>query len=196
MDHDLRQTLSQDIRRLVTGRMTNDEFDEVYERCMQSQDLAVKQIAEFGYGLYSSDVLFPYRLTGRFAADRATRRAAARCVLFLRSGLQYQWPRLPDRWVAGLLNGLAIGLGIPTGVILLVIGIPYLLSSGRDMEFWCKIVILGTCLFLGSIAFVMGQVWLSVKSHQRWAANGDFDVWPFFRREEFYNARQITGSVA
>ena len=195
MDHDLRRTLSQDIRQLVTGRMTNDEFDEVHDRCMQSQDLAVQQIAEFGYCLYSSDVLLPYRLKGRYAVDRATRRTAARCVLFLRSGLQYQWPRLSYPWVAGLLYSLAL-MGIPTGVILLTIAVPYLFSSGRDIEFWRRVIILGAFVFLGSIAFVVGKLRFNAKSHRRWVAIGDFDVWPFFRREEFYEARQNAGSAA
>jgi hypothetical protein len=189
MDHALRRALSQDIRRLVTGRMTNDEFDEVYDRCMQSQDLAVQQIAEFGYCLYSSDVLIPYRLKGCHAVDRATRRTAARCVLFLRSGLPYNWPRLSDPWIAGLLYGLALLGGIPTGLILLAIGMPYLLSGGREAEFWRQVVIVGTLLFLGSLAFVVGSSQLNAKVRRRGMALGDFDVWPFFRREEFYTAR-------
>jgi hypothetical protein len=87
IDRKLRAELSQDIRRLATGRMTNDAFDdlyyEVYER---SDDRAVNEIAAFCYGLYSSDLLFPIRLRGRYALDAETKRTIARCVLFLRSG--------------------------------------------------------------------------------------------------------------
>ena len=41
VDTELRHRLSQDLRRLITGRMTNDEFDDVYyESYFDSDDLA------------------------------------------------------------------------------------------------------------------------------------------------------------
>src|SRR5262245_24251555 len=48
VDFSTRKDLSQDLRRLVTGRMTNDEFDEVaYGRFFDSKDRAVDSIAHF-----------------------------------------------------------------------------------------------------------------------------------------------------
>jgi hypothetical protein len=45
-------------------------------------------------------------------------------------------------------------------------------------------------LFLGSSVYAVGKSRLDSKLRRRWEASGDFDVWPFFRREEFYEARR------
>jgi len=83
-----RRQLSQHLRQLVTGRATNDEFDEWYYNDYEtSEDRATQAISAFGYSLYSD--LWPYRLRGVHAVDKETRRTAARCVLFLRSKLEY-----------------------------------------------------------------------------------------------------------
>lgn len=190
IDNQLRRDLSQDIRRLVLGRMTNDEFDDAYCRCSQSQDPAVAGIAEFGNCLYSRDQLFPYRLKGSNAVDRATRRTAARCVLFLRSGLPYDWPLLPESFLAGLFNGVAIFVGIPTGLILLLLGVPYRLFDGHDSEFWCSTVFVGAVMLTASVAFAVGKVRVDARTWQQWRTNGDYDAWPFLRREDLYEARR------
>ena len=72
VDLELRHRLSQDLRRLVTGRMTNDDFDDAYyESYMDSNDIAVREISRFGWSLYSSDVLFclPTNYGGRIASQ-------------------------------------------------------------------------------------------------------------------------------
>ncbi|HVC98463.1 MAG TPA: hypothetical protein VND64_32650 [Pirellulales bacterium] len=57
VDHEARQALSLALRRLVTGRMTNDEFDDLYYGSwVNSSDRAVDVIATSAYCLYSSDV--------------------------------------------------------------------------------------------------------------------------------------------
>ena len=97
VDSDLRISLSQDVRRLATGRMSNDDFDDVYyEQYDSSHDRAVCEISGFCYSLYSSDLLLPMRLRGRHALDADTKRTCIRAVLFLRSGLEYEWPAFPD----------------------------------------------------------------------------------------------------
>src|SRR5262249_43935758 len=68
VDREARQELAVALHRLVTGQMTNDQFDEVFEACVDSEDAAVAAIANFGWGLYSSWLLWPYRLKGRHAS--------------------------------------------------------------------------------------------------------------------------------
>ncbi|MEL6899243.1 MAG: hypothetical protein AAFP90_24330, partial [Planctomycetota bacterium] len=64
VDSKLRKLLSQDIRRLVTGRMTNDDFDDAYyEHYGSSDDRAILEISGFRYSLYPSDSLFLMRLS-------------------------------------------------------------------------------------------------------------------------------------
>jgi hypothetical protein len=189
VDGELRSDLSQDIRRLGTGRMTNDAFDdryyEVYER---SDDRAVNEIAGFCYSLYSSDLLFPMRLRGLNALDAETKRTIARCVLFLRTGNEYGWPPFPDNLVARILAGLAYSIGFPGGVAITLIG--FLMAVFDPEPFAFIMLAIGlpmaaACLY---VRFLRSPV-----SHEKWRQYtefGDYDCWPFLRRESFDSARK------
>ena len=132
-----RRQLSSQLRHLVTGRATNDQFDEwYYNDYEESQDRAVQAVSAFGYGLYSSDVLSPYRLRGIHAVDSRTRTTAARCVLFLRSSLEYEWPDQPDSPAARLLQGMAFFLGLPVGIVLGLISIPLIFTRDTGFAIW------------------------------------------------------------
>ena len=189
IDGMLRPELSQDIRRLATGRMTNDAFDdryyEVYER---SDDRAVTEIASFCYGLYSSDLLLPMRLRGRHALDDETKRTIARCVLFLRSGHEYEWPPFPGNLAARILAGLSISLGFPGGVALTLIGLMMAVSNPEPFAFVVLAIglpLAAACLYVGYFRSTMSpDVW------RRYTAFGDYDCWPFLRRESFESARK------
>lgn len=193
-----RNELSQNLRRLVTGRMTNDEFDElVYHPACDSPDGAVRRIAEFGYCLYSSDVIWPYRLKGCHAVSSETRRVAARCVLLLRSALEYEWPPEPDNPTARELQGLAMFLGLPLGIALLLICLPVLFTNAwPEMIGW---------IFLAALAVLAFSLWMLVvhpcraRNSARWQAffqSGDYEVWPFLRRSDFDHARGRRGDAS
>lgn len=101
IDRELRTKLSGDLRALVTGRMTNDDFDDVYYgKYLDSDDQAVREIAEFGWTMYSSDLLYPYRLRGRHAVGPDERKFAARSILFLRTNNEYQEPPESERFTS------------------------------------------------------------------------------------------------
>jgi hypothetical protein len=182
----LRKHLSQDLRRLITGRMTNDDFDEVYGDSYEtSTDRAVSQIAGFGYSQYSSGLLFPIRLRGRHAVDKETRCTAARAVLFLRSGLKYEWPVTPDRECAAIFRAL----GIPIGFLLSVTCIPLAIYAPSVGGF-AYLSILGPLLLIGALR-VAFRLRHEVSEDQRlFDESGDFEVWPFLRREDFDEARR------
>jgi hypothetical protein len=93
IDRDARNDLAESLRRLVDGDMTNDEFDDGYHgRWCESKDAAVVEISGFGYSLYSSDLLWPYRLKGRHAVPAQTREIAQHAIRFLQTDLEYEWP--------------------------------------------------------------------------------------------------------
>jgi hypothetical protein len=196
MDPQLRKRLSQDLRRLVTGRMTNDAFDDAYyEQYSSSNDSAIAAVAEFGFGLYSSDTLMAYRLRGRHRLGRTTRRAAARCVLFLRSKLAYEWPKEPNSIKAQLLWALAFNLSLPGGIALLICSaLPLVFFGADDPEFFLPIAAFGALCLSTSIWYLFGSSGYVAEynSPERgaWRQAGDFDVWPFYRREDFYRARR------
>ncbi len=188
MDSNLRHALSQDVRRLVTGRMTNDDFDDAYyEHYHSSDDRAVREISGFCYSLYSSALLSPMRFSGRHALDAETRRACLRAVLFLRSGLSYEWPLFPDRAGLRILASLSF-YGSPAGIALLLVGLPLVLA--RDFRF-------GGPLFIGGLVVMIGSIWSRrswhkslVAERESYRASGDYDVWPFLRQTDFDHAKE------
>ncbi len=195
VDLSLRSALSQDLRRLVTGRISNDDFDDLfYGRYSSSDDSAVRHLSEYGYGLYSSDLLWPMRLRGHDALTRGERHRAARCVLFLKSGGDYAWPEMPGSKWHGMLWWAALQLGLPTGVILLLYSVPSLLTSVRNREFNLSLALGGGALLIWSVLYLLAHsAFVDEQEHVKWRSwreSGDFDVWPFLRREDFYRARR------
>lgn len=104
MDQSERYELATNLRKLVTGRMTNDAFDDLYyEKYCVSEDPAVREIARFGWSLYSSDLIWSYKLIGRYALPGSLKKRAAHAVLFLNTSQEYQYPIAPDRPIYGLV---------------------------------------------------------------------------------------------
>lgn len=191
IDATARHDLSLNLRRLVTGRMTNDEFDEfVYFPLCDSKDLAVRWIAEFGYCLYSSDLLKPYRLAGRHAVSTEERQTAARCVLFLRTRLEYEWPSKPDSLLVCLVQSLAYPFGIALGITLALLSLALVVTGDwPEATLWFILAAAGVLLSSAWLAFVYPERWYA----PRWEAfcqSGDYDVWPFLRRGDFEAARR------
>jgi len=105
MDAPARSRLAQAARALVIGRITNDQFDGLVPR---STDPAVREIYEKGFWpLY--DDLRVHRLVGSRRLNPEQREFAARCIMFLKSGLPYRWP-VTSTW--RLLFGNLFTLGL------------------------------------------------------------------------------------
>ena len=85
-----RQHLALALRRLASGRISCDEFDEACPA--RTNDPAVKVISDYGWGLYSEG---DERLTGSKALSAEELRRVARCVLSLQTERHYEWPPRP-----------------------------------------------------------------------------------------------------
>ncbi len=169
--------------------MTNDAFDDrYYEFYDPSDDQAINAIATYCYGLYSSDLLLPIRLRGRYALDRETRKTIARCVLFLRSGNEYQWPPLPDNTVDRCVAGLAFWIGFPTAVALTLIATVMAIFDPEPLEFQ----ILAIALPLTALCAWFGFLRPTVPSDawERYTESGDYDCWPFHQVDSFDASRR------
>ncbi len=184
-----RKRLAQDLRHLVAGTMTNYEFDDAYSDCYaDSEDETVRELGGAGYSLYSDNRR--YSLRGRDAVSRETRRAMARSVLFLRTDRRYEWPPMPPSAELQTLATTAY-LGICAGTAVVLICAMLLASRTRDVEF----MILPGC---AATAWLAWSVWFRTRKYPRedsaqrrqWQASGNYDVWPFFRREDFHAARR------
>jgi hypothetical protein len=180
VDREARSKLREALSKLVGGELTNDQFDNLLadEDWRDSPDRGVEEIAGFGYGLYSSDVLIPYRLKGRHEVRGEEREAAERCLKFLATDLEYQWPPFPNTNGQRFLGMLAY-LALPGGVALLLIGAAGFLSEGwkgfGDLGVW-GLLLLGLCWLLFRVA--------GIRNTPEWRsfwASGDREAWPFLK---------------
>ncbi|MCA9212229.1 MAG: hypothetical protein KDB27_04120 [Planctomycetales bacterium] len=186
IDRSQRIELSQDLRRLVTGRMTNDEFDDVcYDHYESSPDAAVRAIANFGYGLYS-DRIFPYPLRGPDKVSRNDRRMAARCILFLRSDHEYEWPLAPVNLRLNVLIELFCSLGLYGGVAMLIVC--SVLGDGGH-AFAAQLGIPSAIALAISTWLLFGSKRTETPELNDSKEMGDWEVWPFFRDTDLAKKR-------
>lgn len=138
IDRVARDILAEQIRHLVAGLTTNDDFEEKVLG-VETDDKGYWAVFDQAWGLYSD--LYQHKLTGSHAVSKSGRRFIATFVLFLHSDLEYEWSEHPC-----------------TGFVRIIL----------------SIVSLG---------------WLPRYFDERWKLQGDFDVYPFFRRSDFEKAR-------
>ena len=88
IDRPARDQLSRNIRLLVSGKISNDQFEDSIP---ETSDAAIMAFAGMTWLLYSD--MCGHRLVGRYAGT-STRREVLRWVLFLDSDFQYRWPKM------------------------------------------------------------------------------------------------------
>jgi hypothetical protein len=89
IDRKARDILAENYRHLITGQITNDEFED---RLKFTKDIAIDEIYYRGaWPLY--DDLHEHKLTGEWAISEEGKPIAARFILFLKTDLEYEWPR-------------------------------------------------------------------------------------------------------
>jgi hypothetical protein len=88
VDRQARDQLALALRRLITGRITNDDFDEAIPSL---DDPCILPIYDCAWTLYDDN--FQHHLTGRFELSPVVRREVARWIMFLYTDLEYDWPR-------------------------------------------------------------------------------------------------------
>ena len=91
VDRASRRTVSELLRHLVSGQITNEDFEDRMPK--KSPDPIIWEMFQIGWSLYSD--YRTYRLTGRDRVDPTDRHVVARCILFLQTEFQYEWPVLP-----------------------------------------------------------------------------------------------------
>lgn len=108
VDRKARDELAEQIRHLVAGQISNDEFED---RLPESTDTAIWEIFWNGaWGLY--DDLSEHKLCGSQRIEKNDRRDIARWVLFLKTDLEYEWPPFPPKpqLLNMLLSVLTLGI--------------------------------------------------------------------------------------
>jgi hypothetical protein len=93
IDRRARNELALLLRRLVTGQITTDDFDN--DRPERSVDPGVVAVSDAAWTSLYSDV-WPVRLLGRRRLTDETRSHVARWIVFLKSDTAYEWPTPPS----------------------------------------------------------------------------------------------------
>ena len=91
---------------LISGRITNDDFDAAFPR--DKDDHALAAIYERLWFHWDDRRTHP--LTGKDALDEPTRALFERCGAFLNSNLEYEWPRKLNAAPLSLVILRALGL--------------------------------------------------------------------------------------
>lgn len=130
IDRNNRNLAASNLRALIEGRITNEEF---MQRFPKSSDPALRAILQFAWGQFSD--LRVHTVTGRDAPPPDQRARLERCLLFLQTDLPFEWPLPP---------------GVGKGLL--------------------RIVTLGH--------------WPAT-SDEEYKSKGDFEVWPFLRRNDY-----------
>jgi hypothetical protein len=91
IDRAARDQLSRNLKLLISGRISNDGFEDAIP---ETKDLAIAACADMASLLYSD--MKAHRLAGHHSIGPADRREVLRWILFLDSDLEYLWPEM--RW--------------------------------------------------------------------------------------------------
>ena len=94
VDRQSRNQLAEAIRALVSGQISNDEFERRVP--IKSEDPAVWHLYFDGVWFLYSD-LWEYRLKKKHRLPPATKEEVARWILFLKTDQPFQWPQ-PKVW--------------------------------------------------------------------------------------------------
>lgn len=95
VNREARDRAARALRRFLDRETTNEEFDSEYAHIgpiwSRGKDRAIAAIYGFAWNLY--DDFEEHKLEGAYELDNPVCEMAERCVLFLRSGLSYEWKK-------------------------------------------------------------------------------------------------------
>ncbi|WP_370677364.1 hypothetical protein [Pleomorphomonas sp. PLEO] len=90
IDRSARAQLSKNLRLLISGKISNDQFEDTVPT---TEDAAIQAITEMAGLLYGD--MSEHRLVGLHSIEPSDRREALRWILFLDSDFEYRWPQIP-----------------------------------------------------------------------------------------------------
>jgi hypothetical protein len=110
IDRASRDVLAARLRALVAGNITNDAYER--DLPIQSADPAIAEIIWEAWNLY--DDFSTHRLRGPWRVKPQDRTVVARCILFLKSDVPYEWPvsnrSFPVNLLRLAIHALSLGL--------------------------------------------------------------------------------------
>lgn len=111
VDQEARNRAAQALRGLLTGALTNDEFEDAYPDVTETADRAIAAIHSMTWNAFSDTRV--HRLVGSDKPDAATANRLERCVRFLQTNEEYRWSCSDfsrGGHVSSLVNAISFGL--------------------------------------------------------------------------------------
>ena len=171
VDQKARRKYAELVRQFISGRMTNDEYEDRYEAIQQNKsDTAIGEIYHQLWFLY--DDIQTHKMTGTHRLDREGRKTVAKTILFLQSDNEYQWPK--DSMLGISLILWLVLIGVVSSILMSLMPRHLLL-------------IVAAALVIG-ISFIALCGLRSVAENRRWKRHGDTEAWPFLRQADLAEA--------
>ena len=173
IDREQRARLGEALDQLVEGAITNYQFTDLGQG-WECADPAVQTIGEFYVELCTDER--ECRLKGSDALDAGDRAIADRCRLFLKTNLEYEWPKAPSMALLQAAGGAAIFFVLPLGVVLLI----------AAAVLWDPASLLAGIACLGLSGLGLG-LWSRRENLPEWReywASGEREAWPFLHRAD------------
>lgn len=89
VDRKARDEAAAAIQKLIEGSISNDEYERKSRR--NKQDAGLEAVSILVWNFYSD--LSEHKLIGKYSLTDDQRTLLQRCVLFLKSDLEFEWPR-------------------------------------------------------------------------------------------------------
>jgi len=105
VDRNARDIAAEVLRQFMEGSLSNKEYEQKYPR--SNDDPALWEIWVQVWFFYSD--VKTHTLTGKYALNDECRAFIERCVLFLKSNAEFEWPRQKFRPWYGILRLLGFG---------------------------------------------------------------------------------------
>ncbi|HEV3237284.1 MAG TPA: hypothetical protein VGZ25_09870 [Gemmataceae bacterium] len=144
LDLEARKELHQSLTKFLAGEMSIGRFDELYlSKWSTSSDKAVFEIAEHCWALCAVSDNPNHRLKSDKDVTPEQENIAGHSLLFLKTNLEYEWPRLNNLSLVWLMSFFVRKLSMAVGGVLLITSI-ILAGTGRD---WKTCSLLTNCWY-------------------------------------------------
>lgn len=193
VDREARDNLLRGLDDLLARRIHGDAFNEdYYFKYERNHDRGVKAIAKAAWGMYSDDRA---QYVDWYTLPSDGQEMLRRMRLFLRTNLEYEWPRAPDRqWGPEAISVL--------GAACSFVGVIYRLRENGLRFGSLSVALLFVCM-----ALIVLTVVLNRRSRRKWETDfahhklaGEFQYWPFIRGVDFETAKarvkRVTASLS
>ena len=173
VNREARRTYAELVRQFISGRMTNDEYEEKFKVMeLGDKDTAVDRVFNEVWFLY--DDFKTHRLTGNYRLNASGHRKIAQVVLFLHGDQEYLWPR----------DGAS-------GCLLFLLLTLYAVATCTLLSCFPSSSLLILYVSAGLCGTTITTLLLKCRQEgQRWQKAGDADAWPFLTRSDLTEAKR------